>query len=87
VADGEREWAVTRRGGTIYVDLSGAGRLSGADTESILAAAEHEFDHDVRIVQVHGPQGQRPFSGLGRTTKAIYRFAERYDKQLVFGPI
>lgn len=85
--DLQRGWQVTRNGGTVYVDVSGVGRLSGDDIEAIVMATEDLLGDDVNLVHVHGPLKKRPFIGLARTLKAIHRLAEAHGKQVVISPI
>jgi hypothetical protein len=83
----EPEWQVTRKDGTVYVDVSAVGRLSGADSEAIVAATEDLLGDDVSFVQVHAALKKRTFNGLGRTLKTIHRLAEAHGKQVVISPI
>jgi hypothetical protein len=84
-----REWEVSRRGGTVCVDMTRAAYISDEDREALLATTEGLLqDDEVSIVQLQGPiPGNPPPAGLARILKALSRLAEQYDKQLVVGPI
>jgi hypothetical protein len=82
-------WVVTRTGRTVRIDLNaGLDTSEDATTAIIAATLEHLLDKDVSEVQIDGSAlGQDLPGAFPPALAKLAQLAERYNKDLIVGPI